>query len=163
MYLPLQRKRKAFREFYRVLRNGGRVSMFEPINSRFKTLGGEELWGYDVRAVSDLARRVVAAYGQQDSAIVDFDDRDLAAFAEEAGFGDIRLDLQVRIEREPWFEDWESFLKTSGNPLIPTQKEAIREALSEEEVQRFCDHLRPLVEQKRGTRRSAVVYLWCNK
>jgi ubiquinone/menaquinone biosynthesis C-methylase UbiE len=163
MYLPLQRKRTAFREFYRVLRGGGRLSMFEPINSRFKTLGVTEFWGYDVRAVSDLARRVGAAYGQQDSAIVDFDDRDLTGFAEDAGFGDIRLDIQVRIEREPWFEDWESFLKTSGNPLIPTQEEAIREALSEEEAQRFCDHLRPLVEAKRGTRRNAVVYLWCTK
>ncbi|MDP9235363.1 MAG: class I SAM-dependent methyltransferase, partial [Actinomycetota bacterium] len=94
MYLPLQRKRTAFREFYRVLRNGGRVSMFEPINSRFKTLGGAEFWGYDVSAVSDLALRVTKAYGEQDSAIVDFDDRDLAGFAEEAGFADIRLDLQ---------------------------------------------------------------------
>jgi arsenite methyltransferase len=163
MYLPLQRKRTALQEFYRVLRSGGRLSMFEPINSRFKTLGGTEVWGYDVRAVSDLAQRVVAAYGQKDSVIVDFDDRDLFGFAEDAGFGDIRLDLQVRIERQPWFEDWESFLKTSGNPLIPTQEEAIREALSEEEAERFCNHLRPLVEAKRGTRRSALAYLWCTK
>ncbi|HEX3326043.1 MAG TPA: class I SAM-dependent methyltransferase [Actinomycetota bacterium] len=163
IYLPLQRKRTVFREFYRVLRNGGRLSMFEPINSRFKTLGEAEVWGYDVSAVSDLAQRVVAAYGQQDSALVDFDDRDLGGFAEDAGFGDIGLDLQVRIEREPWFEDWESFLKTAGNPLIPTQEEAIREALSEQEAERFRDHLRPLVEQKKGTRRSAVVYLWCTK
>jgi ubiquinone/menaquinone biosynthesis C-methylase UbiE len=163
MYLPFQQKQAAFREFYRVLRGGGRISMFEPINNRFKTLGGVEFWGYDVRAVGDLATRVVQAYGEGDSAITDFDDRDLMTFAERAGFGDIKLDLQLRIEPTPWFEKWHDFLKTSGNPLIPTQEEAIHAALDEEEAQTFLKHLRPLVEGRTGVRRSATAYLWCSK
>ncbi|MEA2507488.1 MAG: arsenite methyltransferase [Actinomycetota bacterium] len=163
MYLPFQQKRRVLREFYRVLKDGGRVSMFEPINRRFKTVGEQEFWGYDVRAVNDLAIKVAQAYEGQDDSITDFDDSDLLAFAVDAGFADIRLDLQARIEPTPWFENWQSFLMTSGNPLIPTQEEAIHKALDEKEAERFLRHLRPLVEQKRGVRRSASAYMWCKK
>jgi hypothetical protein len=84
-------------------------------------------------------------------------------FAERTGFGDIKLDLQLRIEPTPWFDNWNDFLKSSGNPLIPTQEEAIHAALDEEEAQTFLKHLRPLVEGRKGVRRSAIAYLWCRK
>ena len=52
----------AFREFRRVLRPGGRVSLFEPINS-FEYPGPVDRWGpYDVTPVRELADRVKAVF-----------------------------------------------------------------------------------------------------
>jgi hypothetical protein len=59
--------------------------------------------------------------------------------------------------------DWEGLLNTTGNPKISTFREAMNEALTPEEIERFTAHLRPLVEnvQREGT--SAVAYLWAIK
>ena len=44
-------------------------------------------------------------------------------------------------------------LRSAGNPNIPTLGEAVNEALSPQEIERFTAHLRPQVEnaRKRGT------------
>jgi hypothetical protein len=42
---------------------------------------------------------------------------------------------------------------------MPTQAEAIDQALSEEEAQTFKSHLRPLVERGQGNQREVVSYL----
>jgi ubiquinone/menaquinone biosynthesis C-methylase UbiE len=46
-------KDQAFREFHRVLRKGGRVSIFEPINRYFSDEPGS-YWGFDTSSISDL-------------------------------------------------------------------------------------------------------------
>src|SRR5919201_2255520 len=46
------RKREAFAEFARVLKPGGRIPLFEPIN-RFALRQDDTWWGYDVSAVSE--------------------------------------------------------------------------------------------------------------
>jgi hypothetical protein len=35
--------------------------------------------------------------------------------------------------------------------------------LTPEETEKFTDHIRPLVEARRGTRRIALAYLWAVK
>src|SRR5947207_4201651 len=54
-------KKSAFDEFFRVLRPGGRLSLFEPIN-RFAQTGGDTWLGYDVTAVGEAARKVRSFY-----------------------------------------------------------------------------------------------------
>jgi arsenite methyltransferase len=58
-------KRRAFEEFYRGLKPGGRLSIFEPIN-RFNTVNWSAesgvYMGYDVTPVKNLAIRVQAIY-----------------------------------------------------------------------------------------------------
>lgn len=55
--------------------------------------------------------------------------------------------------------DWNVFLRSAGNPNIPTLEEAMNESLSQGEIETFTAHLRPLVENasRRGT--SAPAYL----
>ncbi len=94
-------KRRAFEEFYRVLRPGGRVSVFEPIN-RFKQPEPSHLFkGYDVRPVRDLAEKVMTVFRRIQpmdmDPMLDFDERDLFDLAEEAGFAEIRLNYEASL------------------------------------------------------------------
>jgi hypothetical protein len=58
--------------------------------------------------------------------MLDFDERDLIVFAEDAGFANIRLTLIAEVTEEPMRQtrDWEVFLNSSPNPLAPTLREA---------------------------------------
>jgi len=115
----------------------------------------------------ELAQKVRAAYLRRQPPetcpMTDFDERDLIAFAEQAGFREMHLELQVGIE--PFTEDvnWEAFLRTAPNPKAPTPEEAINETLTPSQAEQFISHLRPMVEAKQGTCRSAVAYLWAVK
>jgi arsenite methyltransferase len=159
-------KAQAMREFYRVLSPGGRVSLFEPINVLMFRAGSGLFHGYDVTAVNDLADKVKALYAAiqpPGDPMVDFDERDLVRHAEDAGFPEVGLELRVTVttHREP--VPWDVFVRTSGNPLIPTLAEALDQALSAHEATRFVGHLRPLVESGTGERRRALAYLTAAK
>ncbi len=159
-------KGRAFAEFHRVLRPGGRLSIFEPIN-RFAFPEPEgRFWGYDVLPVEDLARRVVAVYRRLQppdrDPMLNFDERDLLAHAQEAGFAEVRLDLHAEVVRhQP--RKWETFVASAGNPKIPTFGEAMRQALAPDEAARLTAHLRPLVERGEGLGRMALAYLSATK
>jgi arsenite methyltransferase len=158
-------KRRAFDEFFRVLRGGGRAALWEPIN-RFGTEERRQgFWGYPADGVSDLAERVERVYEEiqpPDDPMLDFDERDLVALAERAGFFPVELELKAEIQRmEP--RPWASFLNTSGNPRIPTIQEAMDSTLSAEERRRFEAHLRPLVEDGKGVSRMAHAVLRAEK
>jgi arsenite methyltransferase len=160
-------KAQAFREFYRVLSPGGRISLFEPINVLMARPAAHLFHGYDVTPVQDLAAKVAALYAAIQplgvDPMVDFDDRDLVRHAEDAGFPDISMDLRVNVaaRREP--VPWDVFVRTSGNPLIPTLQEALDQVLSPREAEVFTGHLRPLVESGSGEKRRAVAYLTATK
>jgi arsenite methyltransferase len=161
-------KRRAFEEFFRVLRPGGRLSLFEPINSFGYPDPPGRFIGYDVGPVVELAEKVKAVFRllqPPDDPMFDFDERDLVRYAEEAGFGPIHLTLEVAITARPWSacDSWEEFLDSSGNPRLPPFRDVFREALADEERERFSAHLRPLVERGIGEGRLAVSYLWASK
>jgi len=71
--------------------------------------------------------------------------------------------LQVEIKPPTEISDWDTFMRVAGNPKIPTLEEAIGQTLTSEEAEKFVAHLRPLVEAKQGTARSALAYLWAIK
>jgi ubiquinone/menaquinone biosynthesis C-methylase UbiE len=95
-------KERAVAELHRVLRPGGRLSLFEPINS--------------------------FAYPQP-----------------RGRFG------------------WEAYMDSSPNPLAQTLREAVTDALTPEEAERFLAHLRAELEAGRGVDRFAAAYLWAVK
>jgi arsenite methyltransferase len=154
-------KQRTFREFHRVLRPGGRISLFEPIN-RFGMDERRCTWGYDVGDAADLMAKLNAVherYQTRDDPMVDFDERDLLGFAERAGFFPVKLTYEADIE-PPETRRWEAFVASSPNPKVPTLAEAMDEALTAEERSRLVSVLRPAVEQGRGVWRMAQAYLW---
>lgn len=158
-------KERAFAELFRVLRPGGRISLFEPINRFGMERRGQGFWGYPGDGFSDLAARVEAVFADiqpPDDPMLDFDERDLLALAEDAGFFPIELELEVEIRSmEP--RPWGPFANSSGNPKIPTIAEAMEQALAPDERRRFAEHLRPLVEEGKGVSCTACAYLTATK
>ncbi len=156
-------KAAAFAEFYRVLRPGGRLSLFEPINSFAFPEPADRFFGYDVLPVADIVAKLKAVYDAIQppgcDPMLDFDERDLVTLAERAGFAELHAQLAIDIRRpEPM--PWDAMLNSSGNPRIPTPAEAMRQAPTPDEAARLRAHLRPLVEQGHGQRRTADTYLW---
>jgi ubiquinone/menaquinone biosynthesis C-methylase UbiE len=155
-------KAAALREFRRVLRPGGRVSLFEPINRLMRDRPGR-FSGYDVRPVAALAGKVRAVYQAiqppGSDPMLDFDERDLVRHAEDAGFPQISLELRVSLKATVPPRAWDTFLRASGNPLIPPLGDVLGQALSAEESAEFTAILKPLVESGRGHERTAIAFL----
>jgi ubiquinone/menaquinone biosynthesis C-methylase UbiE len=160
-------KQLAFQEFYRALKPGGRLSIFEPI-SRFSDPEPPHIFaGYNVRPVIEIAQKLKAHYEhiqpRDTDPMCDFDERDLVAFAEQAGFNEVHLELRIEIKPIPEKMTWEQFLHYAANPKVPTIEEAMQDALTSEEVNALSLVLRPLVEQGQGIRRGALAFLWATK
>lgn len=158
----VDRKREAFREFFRVLKPGGRLSIFEPINRFHYPEPPENYLGFDVRPVRDIAAKVRAVYDALQPADIDpmlnFDERDLVVDAESAGFSTIQLNYEATISPKKATR-WEYLLHSSGNPKIPTLGEAMGKALTPSEAEQFVAYLRPRAEAGEGVDRAAVAYL----
>jgi arsenite methyltransferase len=163
-------KARVFAEFFRVLRPGGRVSMFEPINrfSDFKRDG--QFLGIEMGEVWPLAQRVRDRYDALTSGeetMVDFDERDLLELAHAAGFASVEVRLEAAIERgKLWGREpgpIERLLATAPNPNAPTLQEVIDVELNDAERERFLAYVRPRYEGGEMTNRHAVAYLRARK
>ena len=154
-------KARAFEEFFRVLRPGGRVSLFEPINAYFEP-DRDRLVYWDAHELRELVDRVRAVYEAiqppGEDPMLDFGERELLALAERAGFRELRLDLRVHVQPTA-AERWETVAARSGNPRIPTLAEAMEEALAPDERERLIGLVRPRVERGEGVSRLATAYL----
>lgn len=163
----VREKATAFREFHRVLAPGGRISLFEPINSFGYPSPDHVFAGYDVSPVAHLASKVKLVYRgarpSENDPMIDFDERDLLRYAEEAGFKELHLRLEADVEPPRPESSLELFLHRAPNPQAPTLQEAIDQSLTPSETEEFLGHLRPLIEQGIGTRKMAVAYLWGTK
>lgn len=157
-------KASAFAEFHRVLRPGGWLSLFEPIN-RFAEdhdAAPGRFLGRDLATVADVVAKVKAVYQAIQppgtDPMLDFDERDLIRLAESAGFSELHLNLAVDVQ-PPEPMPWDTLLNASGNPRIPTLAEAMRQALTDEETARLTAELRPQIESGLGKQRAATAYL----
>jgi arsenite methyltransferase len=147
-------KQQAFQAFHRVLRPGGRLALFEPIN-RF----GHAQRVYELDSVDDLDERVRAAWSQPAlGPMIDYDERDLLDQAERAGFTEILLEYRAAVER-PIPMDWDVYIRRAPNPLAPSLEELVRSVLTPEETARYFAALRPQVESGTGTVRHAGAHL----
>lgn len=157
-------KGSAFEAFRRVLRPGGRISLFEPVNRRIADLNRDTFFGYDTTPIRDLAAKVnqvFEAAATDEGTMMGFDETDLFYMAEEAGFTNVTVSLEIfTVDRPPGVSGWSTLLATRPNPSAPTYGEAIEDALTTDEANKFEAHLRPMVDNGLDTRtRMAVAYV----
>lgn len=160
-------KAKVFGEFYRVLKGNGRISLFEPINRFGHPPPRHSFAGFDVTPVMDIADKIKAVYlaiqPPETDPMLNFDERDLFALAEKAGFAEIDLELKLELKPNPDIVTWDVFLQRAGNPKIPSPAEVMDDVLTDDEKQQFTAHVRPQLESGKGQIRSALVYLCATK
>jgi len=159
------RKRAAFAEFFRVLRPGGRLAIFEPINRFGLSEAFRLMFGLDTTPIADLTAKLRRAYQTvppDQNPMLNFDERDLLRWACEAGFEPVELDYRAEVKvPEPWpSTDWDVLKQTAPNPLAPTFEEALTQQLTDQERDRFENHVRAALAAGTPARRTlATAYL----
>jgi ubiquinone/menaquinone biosynthesis C-methylase UbiE len=131
-------KAEAAREFERVLRPGGRVSLFEPINSR-----NLRLWqAVDLSPLGELAERLQEwterLYANPADPMLNFDATDLERFFTDAGFTEVAVDL-VTSENEV---EGDRYLNQVGAPGRPTILERWAGDFTPDEVAKLAEFVR---------------------
>jgi ubiquinone/menaquinone biosynthesis C-methylase UbiE len=167
-------KPKALREFHRILKPGGRISLAEPI------LQDEAFYARALRARLDqpgaagndrflqLLHRWKAAQFPDTaedcarSPLVNFSERDLVSQAKGAGFVDIHLELHIDVVTSP-IRSWQVFIGTSPHPWAPSLGQILRERFTAEERGYFESVVRPLVESGRNITTDRAAWLQANK
>jgi ubiquinone/menaquinone biosynthesis C-methylase UbiE len=154
----VNRKEAAFREFHRVLKPGGRLSMFEPINIFGYEQPETSYWGVDVTPVVDAANKLKAQTRSlqppESDPMLNFDERDLLRIVQDAGFTDVEMDYEARITR--WTEiEWSALINQAPNPKLPTWAEAMDQVLTPAEKEAFIAHVRPQAEERQAKERFA--------
>jgi arsenite methyltransferase len=160
IYLPM--KEAAVRELYRVLRPGGRVSLFEPINSALSDIAIdlETLSGEQPDQLFDSQRRRVLRHLQSTApahvaSFVDFDERALVRWFVGAGFRSIHMSYELAYQRSS---------RAGGPGGLSPQQRPNPGSLSYEEAAREVlgnaanEHLERL-RAKSAPQLGAVVYL----
>jgi arsenite methyltransferase len=154
---------RAFAEYHRVLRAGGRLSLAEPLNSWMSADRPGYLWGYDVTGATELERKLRDAEGSggraDDELLCGFDDRDLIAMARAVGFERVEAQTELALAPPPARDDIDVFLDTAPNPLAPTTRALMAAALTSDEASRFTAVLGQAMHEGRGERRHAMTYL----
>jgi arsenite methyltransferase len=165
-------KPRAFREFYRVLKPGGRTALFEPIDDRrmteFSNYWRKKAWD-DPRSeesapIRDLLDRWWGYWQSSNvnEAMTNFNERDLMLICVEAGFAAVHTALYLNAWPMPP-TSWETWINSSGNPLIPTNGEVMRQIFNADEQARLEKHLRPIVERGGRLWRSQGSLTWAFK
>lgn len=130
----VREKAEAAREFLRVLRPGGRVSIREPVN-RLST----PLW--EVVDFGDLRHRVAEDFSRRfsdDHAVHDFDVEAMTGWFDAAGFEDVKAVVEPqRGETSP-----DSVLCEVGLPGGQSLLEAWQTSFTDEEVERLAAAVR---------------------
>lgn len=153
-------KRSAIREFRRVLRPGGRVSVFEPINraSPFgpwnKMKVAPEIEGQRKRVIEHIRGN-----WEHERAMMAFDERDLVKHFLKAGFSEVKLSYEfTSAVRSMTHEQTASLLTMRGNPTALTYEEAARAVLGLE-ASEHLERIAVEMSSRPGRQTGAVAYL----
>jgi ubiquinone/menaquinone biosynthesis C-methylase UbiE len=164
-------KRAAFREFYRVLKPGGRLSIAEPI-LQDEALAAKALRQYlDSSGDPDPFSRLLlrwksAQYPDTEQTYrqcpyANFSERDLINLVREAGFGEVHMQLHINVVPS-LITKWNIFLGCSPHPLAPPLR-TIMSGFSEDERQLFKKLVRPAVESAGNMTIERTAYMQTTK
>lgn len=167
-------KTAALREFHRILKPGGRLSIAEPV------MQDDALAARAMKAVIDskppeevsplmrlLHKWKAAQYPDTEekirsSPLANYSERDMIRFAQSAGFVDLHLELHIDVG-PTIFRTWESFINSSPHPLAPPLSAIMAGQFTPEERQLFERSMRPVVEDPKGVATDRMLYLTARK
>lgn len=156
-------KSKTIKEFFRILKQRGRISIFEPVirkNTKFYELMTPENYS-NYQALKEAEDKMVS---DETDPLMNFDQDSLKKDFEEAGFKNIDIEIVVQsstyqVSREmiePWFN-------TPPSPGKPTVKEKYLQVFSEAEVNEFIEKLKQDLDGKTITINSPTAYISAEK
>jgi ubiquinone/menaquinone biosynthesis C-methylase UbiE len=167
-------KSAALREFYRVLKPGGRISIAEPILQdeaffarALRRRVEEQASRSEDRFLVLLHRWKAAQFPDTEeecakSPIVNYSERDLINFVRGAGFADIHLQLNIDVTPS-LVTSWDVFLGTSPHPWAPSLSHILAAQFTPEERQFFEQIMRPIVESGENLATDRMVYVNAKK
>lgn len=167
-------KNAALREFYRILKPGGRLSIAEPIlqdeaffaRALRKRVEAQPAGSQD-RFLPLLHRWKAAQFPDTEelcaqSPIANYSERDLVNFARGSGFAHIHMELHIDV-MPSLITSWEVFLGSSPHPWAPPLSVILADQFTSEERQFFEQVVRPTVELGHALTTERVVYLHATK
>jgi ubiquinone/menaquinone biosynthesis C-methylase UbiE len=163
-------KSAALREFHRVLKPGGRISIADPVfqddaiaASALRMMVEAKADHSQDRFLPLLHRWKAAQYPDTNekianSAIANYSERNLFDFVRSAGF--VQIHLELHIDMPPSIiTSWEVFLAGSPHPWAPPLSAILDEQFTAEERRFFEQIMRPIVESPDAVTTTRVVYL----
>ncbi|MGO8920612.1 MAG: class I SAM-dependent methyltransferase [Stellaceae bacterium] len=167
-------KSAALREFHRVLKPGGRISIAEPILrdealavTALKRIIDSRPLGDQERVMSLLHRWRAAQFPDtiekiSTSPIANYCERDLVRFVQASGFDEIHLELHIDVL--PFIAtSWETFLGTAPHPWAQPLSVILAEQFTAEERQIFEQVVRQAIEAPRSVTIERIAYLTARK
>jgi arsenite methyltransferase len=163
-------KPAALREFHRILKPGGRISIAEPIlqddalmASALRSLIESKDAQSQDRFLPLLHRWKAAQFPDSPEAILgspiaNYSERNLFDFARTAGFSDIHLELHIDMQPSI-IRSWEVFLNYSPHPWAPPLGAVLAEQFTPEERELFEQTARPVVESPDAIAITRLAYL----
>lgn len=163
-------KRAALREFWRILKPGGRVSIAEPLmqDDAFETIAlkrmADEKGATPGHELLPLLHRWKAAQFPDtleklaDSPICNYSERDLLGYFQECGFVDTHLELHIDLRRQEGML-WETFLRGSPHPWAAPHGFIFETQFNEAERRMLEAAIRPSLEAGIGVAADRILYL----
>lgn len=151
----------SFAALHRVLRPGGRLSIFEPINRFGRDDCANRLWGFDMSGLEPIAvkvRQYYDAIAPGLATMLAFDERDLLRNAEAAGFVDLHLAYTAEVTRSGG-GSVDDMLRRAPNPLVPPLGEIVAAALTPPEEAALRERFAAELGGRRQDWRLATAYL----
>ncbi|HEY6453100.1 MAG TPA: methyltransferase domain-containing protein [Steroidobacteraceae bacterium] len=167
-------KTAALREFNRILKPGGRISLAEPVlqddalmAAALRTMIETGTARADDRFLPLLHRWKAAQYPDTPekiaaSPISSYSERNLFDFVRTSGFVEIHLELHIDM-LPSIIRSWEVFLDFSPHPWAPTLRAILAEQFAPEERAFFEQTVRPIIESPQAVTTSRIAYLSARK
>ena len=167
-------KRAALREFHRILKAGGRISLAEPILhdealavSALKTIVENLPVGHSERVLPLIHRWRAAQFPDTlesiaASPITNYTERDLVQFAQAAGFSEIHMEFHIDLL--PFsMTSWEAVLSSSPHPWAKPLNVILEEQFTAEERQILKQALLQTLSAPNSVAVERIAYLTATK